>query len=156
MNMSLNKTKKLRRALRIRTQKEKNEFEVEKLQINILNEINRVLREKGWNKSILAKKLGYSKSYVSQIFSVDKLMNLEFLTKLQRVLGFRWEFAAGAYEPEFGFTLAHHGLSRLSDVEWVVSIDRSERSIRKAPQVTYPQYSGHYDTINVSYKHIIN
>lgn len=42
----------------------------------------------------LAKKVGVSSSFISQLFSGDKIVSLELLVKFQRALGFKFDVQA--------------------------------------------------------------
>jgi len=43
-------------------------------------------KEKGLNKSQLAKKLGFTRSFMSQLFAGTRFINIEHLAKIQRYL----------------------------------------------------------------------
>jgi transcriptional regulator with XRE-family HTH domain len=53
------------------------------MQLNFLDEANRLLKEKGLSRNDLADALGVTKSFISQLFSGDKKLNLEMIAKLQ-------------------------------------------------------------------------
>lgn len=58
------------------------------VQIDFLSQIQKQLDIKGWSRSDLAKKLGVSKSFVSQLFSCDKsFFNRNLIGKLQLIFG---------------------------------------------------------------------
>ncbi|WPP53600.1 helix-turn-helix domain-containing protein [Catalinimonas niigatensis] len=57
------------------------------LMFRFLSEVEKIVEKKKLKKKDLAKMIGTSPSYVTQLFRGDKLINLETLAKLQKVLG---------------------------------------------------------------------
>ncbi|MEK6480865.1 helix-turn-helix transcriptional regulator [Catalinimonas sp. 4WD22] len=57
------------------------------LMFRFLSEVERVAEEKNLKKKDLAKMIGTSPSYVTQLFRGDKLINMETLAKLEKGLG---------------------------------------------------------------------
>lgn len=55
------------------------------IMFRILSEVERLCEENGMKKKDLAKAIGTSPSYVTQLFNGDKLINLETIAKLQKV-----------------------------------------------------------------------
>ena len=56
-----------------------------------LQEIEKVAEKKKLKKKDLAKIIGTSPSYITQLFRGDKLINLETLAKLEEGLGIKYE-----------------------------------------------------------------
>ena len=50
------------------------EYWLSKIQIDLFNEMNRFMEEKGLNRTQLAELLGVSKGYVSQIMNGDSVL----------------------------------------------------------------------------------
>jgi len=67
---------------------DKIEFEKEVLHATCMNQV-RIHMGKMKNAE-LAKKVGVSSSFISQLFSGDKIVSLELLAKFQRVLKFKF------------------------------------------------------------------
>lgn len=63
------------------------QFEAETIHLDLINEISKLMSLKNMNKAELAKALGTTKGYVSQLFSGEKLLNLKTLAKIQRIFG---------------------------------------------------------------------
>lgn len=55
----------------------------EAIHLDIVYKLNKLLSHKGINKSDLASLFNTSKSFITQIFRGDKLINLKFLAKLR-------------------------------------------------------------------------
>lgn len=53
--------------------------------------VEQMMKEQGLSYKELAEKLGTSKGYVSQLFSGKKLVNLEMIARLQKVLDVHFE-----------------------------------------------------------------
>ncbi len=66
------------------------EMEAEFIHLNFIQEVQKRMEQQQMSKKDLADALGTSKSYITQLFSGDKLLNLKLLAKLQRVLGVRF------------------------------------------------------------------
>lgn len=76
--------KKLDKALRFKNQEEAELFECEKIQLDIIAQLQDYMTLNNISKSDIAKSLNTSKSFITQLFSGDKLLNLKTLAKLQR------------------------------------------------------------------------
>jgi hypothetical protein len=88
MNSKNNREEILRRfekLLAFENDKEKLEFEASKIHLDFIVDLSGIMEEKGISKSMLAEQLGTSKSYISQLFSGDKLINLILLARIQRI-----------------------------------------------------------------------
>ena len=69
---------------------EREQFHAERLQLDILASVSQIMEDKGVSKAELARRLDVSKSHVSQLFSVDKMLNLRTLAKLEAALDARF------------------------------------------------------------------
>lgn len=63
------------------------------ISLDIVYELKKVMEQKNMNKVELAKLLGTSKSYITQLFSGDKLINLKLLGKIKRKLNIQVKFS---------------------------------------------------------------
>jgi transcriptional regulator with XRE-family HTH domain len=72
----------------------------------------------GWSRKELAKRVGTSASYITQLYNGDKLVNMTILAKFKNVLGIEFEIAEKStyaqsvsnFQPlndEFGFWVYH-------------------------------------------------
>lgn len=55
------------------------------IQLDILDEVKLLMKEKNISRTQLAKKLSKSKSFVSQLFSGDKALNLKMIAQFQEI-----------------------------------------------------------------------
>ena len=85
MKYSETTQEKFNKILAFNKDKEKLQFEAEMLHLNIIHSIQCLMKEKCLNKTDMAKQLGVSKGYLTQLFSGDKLLNLKTLAKIQRI-----------------------------------------------------------------------
>lgn len=101
--MSLTDPETIEKLLGFENDQEREAFEAERLQLDILHVVSQRMERDGLTKSDLAAGLGVSKSYVSQLFSVDKPLNLRMLAKIERLLGarFRIGLADRVTEPSY-------------------------------------------------------
>lgn len=65
------------------------QFEAEMIHLDLINEISRLMDSRKMNKAELAKSLGTTKGYVTQLFSGDRLLNLKTLAKIQQIFDVR-------------------------------------------------------------------
>lgn len=72
--------------LAFKNESEKLEFEAKKLHLDFIIILSKLIEEQEISKSMLADKLGTSKSYITQLFSGDKMINLVLIARIQRVL----------------------------------------------------------------------
>jgi transcriptional regulator with XRE-family HTH domain len=71
--------------LAFKTEDEKLSFEATKIHLDFMALLSDVMEEHGISRSELSLKLGTSPSYVTQLFNGDKLVNLVFVAKIQRI-----------------------------------------------------------------------
>lgn len=56
-----------------------------------LSEVEKWMDETNTNQTLLAKKLGTSKSYLTQLFQGDKMPNMKLLARLEMIMKSRFE-----------------------------------------------------------------
>lgn len=102
MNSKVNKSDiklKFEEIVSFRNNEEVIEFREAALHLRIIDELIAVLEARNWNKAKLANELGTSKSYITQLFNGNKLINLKLLAKLEKILNI--EFRVGCHiKPE--------------------------------------------------------
>jgi len=77
--------RRLEQMLAFKSEKEKLEFEAEKIHLDFMSLLSDLMKEQGMSKSDLAERLGTSPSYITQLFNGDKLVNLVFIARIQRI-----------------------------------------------------------------------
>ncbi len=77
--------KELEEALAFKDDEERIEVKASFIQLDILNEVKVLMEEKNISKTELARKLKKSKSFVSQLFSGDKLLNLKTIAQFEEI-----------------------------------------------------------------------
>lgn len=79
------------------------EIEHEKMMsmFSFLSDVQKVIDKKGWSRKKLANEIGVSPSYLSQLYSGDKVINLEMITKITRAL--ECEFELKLDTPELAY-----------------------------------------------------
>lgn len=60
------------------------------IQLEILEMVSKIMEEKDISRSDLSEKLGKSKSFVSQLFSGDKALNLKMIAQFQDIFGIKF------------------------------------------------------------------
>lgn len=70
------------------------EFETEMIQIRFMSEVERLMEENEITKTKLAKKIGTSPSFITQLFQGNKKLNLETIAKLQHALNYKFRVDA--------------------------------------------------------------
>ena len=66
-------------------EKERIEIKASFIQLDILDEVKKIMKEKNINRTELAKKLNKSASFISQLFSGDKQLNLKMIAQFQEI-----------------------------------------------------------------------
>lgn len=69
------------------TKEERIEKEAFVLHMKIMSEVEKKMEEKKWKKKDLAKAVGTSASYITQLFRGDRMVNLEMVAKFQEAFG---------------------------------------------------------------------
>ena len=80
---------------------DKLELEAELLHLKFVGVIEELMEQEGVSKADLAEELATSKSYITQLFTGDKLLNIKTLVKLQRALNFNFKIEAERKKPIF-------------------------------------------------------
>jgi len=83
MNSNDDIEKRFKTLLKIKNENEKIQIKAEMLHLNIINEISQLMDKRSISKTQLADKLNVSKSYITQLFTGDKLINLKLLSQIQ-------------------------------------------------------------------------
>ncbi len=80
------------------TEQEKIELEARMIQLDFIARLQEIMKAKGIrNKKELASLLGTSPSFITQLFSAEKLINLKHLAKLQRALDLKYSIISDQY-----------------------------------------------------------
>lgn len=70
------------------------QHETRMVMYRFLSEVERLSDEKGYSRKALAKLIGTSASYITQLFRGNKLINVETIAKFQRVFDITFEIKA--------------------------------------------------------------
>ena len=89
-----NSLTKLNQMLEFKSSNQKAKLEEELLSLKFIATIEELLEQNDVNRSDLANILDSSKSYVSQVFSGDKMINIRILAKIQRALNVSFKLYA--------------------------------------------------------------
>ena len=89
-----NSLNKLNQMLEFKSSNQKAKLEEELLSLKFIATIEELLEQNDVNRSDLANILDTSKSYVSQVFSGDKMINIRILAKIQRALNVSFKLYA--------------------------------------------------------------
>lgn len=77
---------------------EKLTFEAQMIHLDFIARLSDIMRFKGIkSKKELAELLGTSQSYITQLFSGEKLINLKLLAKIQNILGIKYAIISDQY-----------------------------------------------------------
>lgn len=66
-------------------------FNAKMIQLDFIQMLDGILKDKDISYAVLANKLGVSKSYISQLYSAKKKINLTTLSKLCKILDIEFE-----------------------------------------------------------------
>lgn len=84
-NQIESKLNKLAELLKFENEIDRIDVKASFIQLDILEEVKKIMKEKNISRTELAKKLKKSKSFVSQLFSGDKALNLKMIAKFQEI-----------------------------------------------------------------------
>ncbi|HQF43250.1 MAG TPA: helix-turn-helix transcriptional regulator [Ignavibacteriaceae bacterium] len=91
------KIQKLNDLLAFKSSEDKLNFKAIAIQLDILAEVDNIMQERKISRKELADKLGKSKSFISQLFSGDKMLNLKMIAQLQEILECKFQPAFKSY-----------------------------------------------------------
>jgi transcriptional regulator with XRE-family HTH domain len=94
MSSKTNSLDKLNKMLAFKSEKEKSDLEEELLNLKFITSIELMMEQKDLNQNDLAKILQTSRSYVSQLFSGFKMINIKTLSKIQKGLNITFKIEA--------------------------------------------------------------
>ncbi|MFZ1288542.1 MAG: helix-turn-helix transcriptional regulator [Melioribacteraceae bacterium] len=80
----------LENALKFENEDERIDVKASLIQLDILDDVKKLMEEKKLSRTELAKKLNKSKSFVSQLFSGDKALNLKMISQFQEIFGVKF------------------------------------------------------------------
>lgn len=89
--MNLTSSEDLVTHFSFKNNKERQQFFAERLQLRFISLVEEELEQRNLSKKFLADKLGVSKSYISQIFAADALLNFKTLGKIEDTLGIQFD-----------------------------------------------------------------
>jgi ribosome-binding protein aMBF1 (putative translation factor) len=98
MNSTNKNSDRLKEILKFRTEDDKIDFLTEALHLDIIAEVENLMEKREISRAELAKKLNTSKSYITQLFTGDKLLNLKTIVKLGKILNANVKFEFMDYE----------------------------------------------------------
>ncbi len=75
------------------TEKDKLDNEAKLIMFRFLDIVERKREKKNWSRKELAKKVGTSASYITQLMRGDKLINMLTLAKMQRALNIKFDIS---------------------------------------------------------------
>lgn len=76
-------------------------LEAELLHLKFIKVIEGSMKQQAVSKAEIASQLSTSKSYITQLFSGDKLINMKMLARLQQVLDINFQIDAERKKPVF-------------------------------------------------------
>jgi transcriptional regulator with XRE-family HTH domain len=94
MNSKNKSLEKLNRMLEFKSEREKERLEEDLLNLKFITAIEEIMDQKDINKTDVAEILKSSRSYVSQLFSGNKMINIKTLTKIQKGLNISFKIYA--------------------------------------------------------------
>lgn len=83
--------RKLTKAMEFESDEEENRHEAEMIMFRFLSQVEKLMETHQINKKELAKGIGTSPSYITQLFRGTKLLNLITLAKIQQFFDVRFE-----------------------------------------------------------------
>ena len=86
---------------KLKSLRESAEYAEEKLVASVQSLLEEALRERGWNKSDLARKMGVSKARVSQMFSDNQNFTMRLLANAFHALGEELHLGRGSQRVEY-------------------------------------------------------
>ena len=82
--------KELDKALKFENEEDRIEVKASFIQMDILDEVRKLMEERKISRTELAKRLNKSKSFVSQLFSGDKALNLKMIAQFQEIFNVKF------------------------------------------------------------------
>ncbi|MHA7830694.1 MAG: helix-turn-helix domain-containing protein [Flagellimonas sp.] len=103
-------------------EQEKIELQKEILSLKFVKVIESFIKQNGLKRKNIAKLMGVSQSYLSQVFSANKMVNLEFLVKFQNAIGLPFEVKLGEHNENLMDTVYNKRLDVLSNADLYTKI----------------------------------
>lgn len=87
----------LQKALKSQSVEEKLELRAIEIQLDIMAQVSTLLEERKMSRKEFADKMGKSKSFISQLFSADKMLNLKMIAQIQDIFQVKFESSFTAF-----------------------------------------------------------
>ncbi|MDZ7743463.1 MAG: helix-turn-helix transcriptional regulator [Bacteroidota bacterium] len=123
--------KRFRELSAIRSSDEYFEIEAMMLHFRVMQLVEQSMEKKGWNKKQLAEKLQKSKSYITQLFTGSKMVNMPMMARLQEVLDISFKLETKSKD------------ERCISWKYVNSLPSENENFKSKP-VTTDVYAGEY------------
>jgi transcriptional regulator with XRE-family HTH domain len=115
------------------------EHEAKMIMFRFLSELEKMAEDGKIKKKDLAKKIGTSASYITQLFNGDKLVNLLTLAKIQDAYDFTFDIKAApndiAYEAKMKDADYHKIVSVRPSLQWIKGVGNHDYGIRKIDEI---------------------
>lgn len=111
MNMKSNKINinpAFEKLFSFKSQHEKNEHNAQMISFRILSEVEKICEDKKIRKKELAKMVGTSPSYITQLFRGTKQVNTEIMARFEEALGISFTITAKLNEETYDSFWARH------------------------------------------------
>lgn len=83
----------LKDLIKFSSDNEKLKFETEIIQLDFMSYLDNLMKLNNLSKTDLAKKMKKSSSFITQLFSGDKQLNLKHIALFQRIFGVKFEIS---------------------------------------------------------------
>lgn len=118
--------------LAFNSEKEKLELEATLLHLKFVRIIEEAMKQEGLSKKNLADKLNTSKSYITQLFSGDKFLNIKTLARLEQLLNISFSIKAEHKWPNFA-PIEKEIFKKRYSIDSIAGVQGEKYSIRKTP-----------------------
>ncbi len=115
------------------SKEEETEHEAKMIMFRFLSELEKLNSEKPVRKKELAKAIGVSASYITQLYRGDKLINLLTLAKLQETYDITFEIKAKANSENYLAEVTNYSFDPLSITNKMNNENGLWASINKSP-----------------------
>ena len=85
-------------AIEFKSEEEENDLDNELIHLNFMHIIESIMKEKNMNKKDLADNLKISQSYITQLFTAEKFINIKTLGKIQRLFNVKFDIDYKSYD----------------------------------------------------------
>lgn len=107
------------------------EYRATNMSLDILHYVEKNMKAKGWTKTDLAKAIGTSSSYLTQLFQADRILNLKTIAKFEKALSYKFRI-----HDEFDLSIKIDEIKQILETAFESKLEEKNKVVARKPGKT--------------------